>query len=105
MSRLTRVVACCAVLLLALAALAESKRLILKDGSFQKVTQYQMVGDRVRYYSAERSEWEEMPKELIDWAATEKYEKDRAAGKVPSENARTVDAEEAAERAKLEAET
>lgn len=84
---------------------AESKRLILKDGSYQKVTKYQIIGDRVKYYSAERSEWEEIPKNLIDWAATEKYEKEAAAGTAPSENARAADAEEAAERAKLDAET
>lgn len=94
------------VMLLAVAAYAESKRLILKDGSYQQVTKYEVVGNRVKYYSAERSDWEELPKELVDWPATEKYEKDKAAGKTnDNPNARAVDAEEAAERAKIDAET
>lgn len=46
------------------------KKLVMKDGSFQVVSTYELEGDRVRYFSVERSEWEEIPASMVDWPAT-----------------------------------
>ena len=47
---------------------------MLKDGTFQLVREYQRTGERVRYYSAERGDWEELPAAMVDWDATAKAE-------------------------------
>jgi hypothetical protein len=58
--------------------MGRNHRLILKDGSYQMVRDYQIAGDRVRYLSQERGEWEELPANLVDWDATHKWEKEHA---------------------------
>jgi hypothetical protein len=86
-------------------ALAQNQahRLILKDGSYQSVTKYEVHGERVRYFSAERGEWEEVPNSLIDWDATEKFEQGRAQGKIAPEALeldKQLEAERQAEQAR-----
>lgn len=70
-----------AICALPLLAQGPNKRLILKDGSYQIVRQYEIKGAVVRYISAERGgEWEELPKELVDWPATERYAREHVPG-------------------------
>ena len=82
---------------------ATNHRLILKDGTYQLVRKYEVVGDRVRYISIERSgEWEELPENLVDWDATRKWELDHATqaeeASPAMKEASDIDKEEAAER-------
>lgn len=56
--------------LFTLAAFGASLRLFLKDGGYHVVREYEVLSDRVRYYSLERSEWEEIPLDLVDLAKT-----------------------------------
>src|SRR5271157_4836303 len=84
-------------------AQTQARRLILKDGSYQSVTKYEIHGERVRYFSAERGEWEEVPKALIDWDATDKFEQGRLQGKLAPEAVeldKELEAERKAEQAR-----
>jgi hypothetical protein len=60
-----------ALLFFVVAALAANIKLYLKDGNYHLVREYEVQKDRVRYYSVERSEWEEIPLELVDLKRTE----------------------------------
>jgi len=60
-----------ALFVLAFSAFAANVKLYLKDGSHQLVREYQVQTDRVRYYSVERSQWEEIPLDLVDLKRTE----------------------------------
>jgi hypothetical protein len=76
--------------------------LILKDGTFQIVLSYKVVGSVVRYRSAERNgETEDIPLELVDLPATEKWRAEHAAAQSPTRPVLSpeLEREEAARRA------
>jgi hypothetical protein len=83
---------------LALAAWAANVRLYLKDGTYHMVREYQVQADRVRYYSVERSDWEEIPLDLVDLkrTASEAAERQAAVDKETKASAEEDAAEKAA---------
>lgn len=86
------------ILLLAAASLfAETFKLYMRDGQYHLVREYQVQGDRVRYFSTERGEWEEIPASLLDLKKTEDERKRRDA--ILQESTQAQDEEEKAERA------
>src|SRR5258706_6412154 len=58
--------------------LPKGKKLVLADGTFHLVREYSVQGDRVRYWSVERSDWEEIPTALVNWDATHKAEAEQS---------------------------
>jgi hypothetical protein len=60
----------------AAARLTRGKKLVLKDGNFQLVREYERKGERVKYFSLERGAWEEIPAAMVDWDATAKAQAD-----------------------------
>jgi hypothetical protein len=54
---------------------AANIRLYLSDGGDLLVSEYEVLEDRVRYYSIERSQWEEIPLAYIDLEKTRRIEK------------------------------
>src|SRR5689334_24493510 len=67
------------LMVLAAAAFGAQSRLYLKDGDYQLVREYQVLADRVRYFSTERGDWEEIPIELVDLDRTKKDAAERQA--------------------------
>jgi hypothetical protein len=68
-----------ALFALAFTAWAANLKLYLKDGTYQIVREYKVQSDRIRYYSVERSDWEEIPAELVDLKRTETESSERKA--------------------------
>jgi len=83
--------------LTALTAFAGNFKLYLKDGDYHEVREYQVLGDRVRYYSILQQDWEEIPKEMVDLEKTERLRKSKV--EEAAKEAREEDEEEKAERA------
>jgi hypothetical protein len=80
----------------AVAAFGATVRLYLTDGTYQMVREYEIKQDRVRFYSTERDEWEEIPLEMIDLKRTKKEVAEREAA--VTSDAKAQSEEDAAER-------
>ncbi|MBV9770160.1 MAG: hypothetical protein JOZ32_11365 [Bryobacterales bacterium] len=78
-------------------ASAANVKLYLKDGSYQLVREYKVENDRVRFYSIDRDDWEEVPASLVDIEKTRAEIKARA--DAVREDAAAQAAEDQAERA------
>jgi len=63
-------------------------RLYMTDGTWHQVSEYRVEQDRVRFYSVERSEWEEIPASLAD---LKKTEAERGAGLEAARKAAAAD--------------
>lgn len=86
----------CLVALAAAILSAAPLKLYLKSGSDMVVREYEVDGDRVRYYSTARGQWEEIPTRLIDLEKT-KQDAERQNRRLDSMRAESA-AERRAER-------
>src|SRR5580704_15244545 len=55
----------------ALSVMAANLKLYMTDGEYQLAREYKVEGDIVKFYSVERSEWEEVPASMVDLKRTE----------------------------------
>ena len=82
---------------------AANFKLYLNDGTYQLVREYKVEGDRVKYYSTERGDWEEIPLSMVDLKKTEgeikQHEED-----IRQETASQAEEEKAEREAKREGE-
>ena len=83
-------------------AWAANFKLYLKDGTYHLVREYQVQSDRVHFYSVERSQWEDIPLEMVDLKRTRAEVADRQA-KFDADS-KMIEQEEKVER-ELEKET
>ena len=91
------------VLAFAAAVLGGTERLYLKDGTYQLTNEYKILSDRVSFYSTERSQWEEIPLEMVDLNRTKKEVADHESEvKVEAKAQSEEDAAERAERQEIE---
>lgn len=89
-----------AILLAASAVFAAAQvRLWLRDGGYHVVREYKVLEDRIRYYSVERGDWEEIPKELVDLKRTEREISEKEGARTAEQKA--IAEEEQAEREHL----
>jgi hypothetical protein len=73
---------------------AANFKLYLKDGSHHLVREYKVEGDNLRYYSIERSDWEEIPAMLVDLKRTTDEVAEKQSAR--AEEAKILDAEDKA---------
>ncbi len=66
-----------AFVLFASCLMAANYKLYLREGGFHVVREHKLVEDRVRYYSTERGDWEEIPVALVDLIKTQRELKSR----------------------------
>src|SRR6267154_2158377 len=85
-----------ALVTLAWVAWAANVKLYLKDGTYHVVREYQVQTDRVHFYSIERSDWEDIPLDLVDLKRTENEATERKTRL--EEDAKVMAQEERAER-------